>query len=125
VKMNLADIGVFCMSLRAATHVVQWGSSDVYKVGGKVFAIAGTGADGRLWVTFKASELSFEMLKSEPGMRPAPYLASRGFKWLQRVDDRTLDDDSLCDYIRLSHEMIMAGLSRKARLALQAQAKPE
>lgn len=125
MKLNLADIGAFCMSLGATTHVVQWGGSDVYKVGGKVFAIAGRGADGRLWVTFKASELSFEMLKSEPGMRPAPYLASRGFKWLQRVDDRTLDDDGLCDYIRLSHEMIMAGLSRKTRLALQALAKPE
>ena len=109
------------MSLSAATHVVQWGGSDVYKVGGKVFAIISADSDNQLRVTFKASEMSFEMLKSEPGMRPAPYLASRGFKWLQWFDDRTLDDQALRDYIRQSHEMVLAGLSRKKRLALQAQ----
>ncbi len=29
-------------SLPATPHVVQWGGSDVWKVGGKVFAIGGT-----------------------------------------------------------------------------------
>jgi len=113
------DIHEFCLSLLGATHVVQWGGSDVYKVGGKVFAICSTDSDNQLRVTFKASEMGFEMLKNEPGMRPAPYLASRGFKWLQRFDDRTLDDAGLCDYIRQSHAMVMAGLSKKKRLALQ------
>ena len=97
MEKHLAEIHTFCMSLCATTHVVQWGGSDVYKVGGKLFAIAGTGPGDGVWVTFKASEMSFEMLKSEPGMRPAPYLASRGFKWLQWFDDRTLDDQALCD----------------------------
>lgn len=114
-----ADINEFCMSLPAATHVVQWGGSDVYKVGGKVFAIAVRDSADRARVTFKASEMSFEMLKGEPGIRPAPYLASRGFKWLQRFDDRTLDDQALRDYVRQSHAMVLAALSKKKRLALQ------
>lgn len=114
------EIHQFCLSLPGATHVVQWGGSDVYKVGDKVFAIAGTDPDGPVWVTFKASETSFEMLKSEPGMRPAPYLASRGFKWLQRFNSRTLDDQALRDYVLQSHSMVLAGLSKKKRLALQA-----
>jgi len=113
------EIHEFCLSLLGVTHVVQWGGSDVYKVGGKVFAIISTDSDNLPRVTFKASEMSFEMLKNEPGMRPAPYLASRGFKWLQRFDDRTLDDAGLCDYVRQSHAMVMAGLSKKKRLALQ------
>lgn len=111
------------MSLCGATHVVQWGGSDVYKVGGKVFAIAVAGPDQDVRVTFKASETSFEMLKHEPGMRPAPYLASRGFTWLQWLDDRTLDVPALRDYLRQSHAMVMAGLSRKKRLALQLPAQ--
>jgi len=114
------EVHEFCLSLSGATHVVQWGGSDVYKVGGKLFAIAGTDSGNQVWVTFKASEMSFEMLKSEPGMRPAPYLASRGLKWLQRLDSQTLDNAALRDYIRQSHAMVMAGLSKKKRLALQA-----
>ena len=113
------------MSLPATTHVVQWGGSDVYKVGGKVFAIAVRDSGERVRVTFKASEMSFEMLKGEPGIRPAPYLASRGFKWLQRFDDRTLDDQALRDYVRRSHTMVLAGLSKKKRLALQTLEAPE
>jgi len=122
---SAAQIHEFCLALCGATHVVQWGGSDVYKVGGKVFAIAGTDSDNRVWVTFKASEMSFEMLKSEPGVRPAPYLASRGFKWLQRFDSQALDDQALQDYVRQSHAMVLAGLSRKKRLALQDPATPD
>jgi predicted DNA-binding protein (MmcQ/YjbR family) len=118
---GLCELHAFCMSLCGATHVVQWGGSDVYKVGGKVFAIAGIDSGNSMRVTFKASEMSFEMLKSEPGVRPAPYLASRGFKWLQRIDARTLDDQDLRDYLRQSHAMVLAGLSKKKQLALQDQ----
>ncbi|MEM5470437.1 MmcQ/YjbR family DNA-binding protein [Hoeflea sp. AS60] len=122
---DLTALHTFCMSLCGATHIVQWGGSDVYKVGGKVFAITRTDSADSARVTFKASEMSFEMLKTEPGVRPAPYLASRGFKWLQRLDDRTLDDQALCDYVRQSHALVLAGLSRKKRLALQGQTTQE
>lgn len=119
MNKSVTQIHEFCLALIGATHVVQWGGSDVYKVGGKVFAIAGKDSDGRVWATFKASEMSFEMLKGEPGMRPAPYLASRGFKWLQRFDSQTLDDQALRDYLRQSHALVLAGLSKKKRIALQ------
>jgi ATP-dependent Clp protease ATP-binding subunit ClpB len=99
--------------------VVQWGGSDVYKVGGKVFAIVTTDASGRIRVTFKASQTSFELLKEAPGVRPAPYLASRGLKWLQWLDETTLDREALRAYLRQSHAMAMDGLSRKQCMALQ------
>ncbi len=35
------------------------------------------------------------MLKDLPGLRPAPYLASRGLTWVQRTDGRTLGDAEL------------------------------
>ena len=41
--MTLEDYNGFCASLASVTHVVQWGGADVWKVGGKVFAIAGWG----------------------------------------------------------------------------------
>ncbi len=52
------------------------------KVGGKVFAI-GSWQDDEPSFTFKVSEISYEMLKEQPGLRPAPYLALRGMKWIQ------------------------------------------
>lgn len=114
-----SSLHCFCMSLCGATHVVQWGGSDVYKVGGKVFAIVTTDASGRIRITFKASQTSFELLKEAAGVRPAPYLASRGLKWLQWLDETTLDREALRAYLRQSHAMAMDGLSRKQRMALQ------
>ena len=62
--------------------------------------------------------MSFDLLKNEPGVRPAPYLASRGMTWLQRTDASIMDDEALKDYLRASHLLVCAGLTRKARLEL-------
>ena len=45
--MTLDDYNGFCASLPGTTHVVQWGGAHVWKVGGKVFAIAGWGEGAR------------------------------------------------------------------------------
>ncbi len=84
--MNRDEFNEFCSRLPATSHVIQWGGSEVWKVGGKVFAICG-GSDNRLpGITFKTSQGAYEMLREMPGLRPAPYLASRGLKWIQRYD---------------------------------------
>jgi predicted DNA-binding protein (MmcQ/YjbR family) len=106
----------FCASLPAATYVEQWGGAHVWKVGGKVFAIGGW--EEAPAFTFKVSKLAFEMMKSAPGLRPAPYLASRGLSWLQRIDDSSLSDADLRGYLRKSHELVSAGLTRLARQEL-------
>lgn len=113
--MTLDDYNAFCAGLPATTHVVQWGGAHVWKVGGKVFAIAGWSDDTPLAVTFKVSEMAFDILSEEPGCRPAPYLASRGMKWIQRFGDASMDDAALMAYLRESHRMIAAALPRKAK----------
>ncbi|MFN3209054.1 MAG: MmcQ/YjbR family DNA-binding protein [Roseovarius sp.] len=107
----------FCAALPATSHVVQWGNADVWKVGGKVFAIAGWN-DGHDAYTFKASDIAFDVLRDQPGIRPAPYLASRGMKWLQVHADPGLSDDSLRDHIKASYDMVVAGLTKKKRAEL-------
>ncbi|WP_420558860.1 MmcQ/YjbR family DNA-binding protein [Roseovarius sp.] len=107
----------FCGALPATSHVVQWGNADVWKVGGKVFAIAGWN-EGRDAYTFKASDIAFDVLRDQPGIRPAPYLASRGMKWLQVHADPGLSDDSLKDHIKASYDMVVAGLTKKKRAEL-------
>jgi len=115
--MTYEEFNAFCRALPATAHVVQWGGADVWKVGGKVFAIGGWDGDEPSFV-FKVSDLSYEILKEQPGLRPAPYLASRGLKWIQHYAKPGLSDGNLRDYIRQSHAIVAQGLSKKKRLEL-------
>ena len=109
--MTYDKFNAFCRSLPATTYVVQWGGSHVWKVGGKVFAIGGWQDDAPSF-TFKVSDISYEMLKGQPGLRPAPYLASRGMIWLQRTGAQTIGDEALCDYLRESHRLAALNLPK-------------
>ncbi len=117
--MDQKSYNAFCSTLPATSHVVQWGDADVWKVGGKVFAIAGwnTGSD-QFAVTFKVTPLSYDILKEQPGLRPAPYLASRGMKWIQHYAMPGLSDEDLKAYITESHKLVAAGLSKKKQREL-------
>lgn len=115
--MTRDDFNRFCGSLPHAFHVVQWGGSDVWKVGGKVFAIGSMPGAG-LHVSFKCSRMSFDMLKDAPGFRPAPYLASRGMIWLQRMSDESIPDADFALYLKESHRLVSLGLTRKLRIEL-------
>jgi predicted DNA-binding protein (MmcQ/YjbR family) len=116
--MTREDYDVFCAGLPHATHVVQWGDASVWKIGGKVFAIGGWSDADAFGVTFKCSDTSFAVLRELPGLRPAPYLASRGLTWIQRTDDRTLSDDELARYLEQSYALVGADLPRKMRREL-------
>lgn len=123
--MHLEAYNSFCKSLPHTTYVVQWGGAHVWKIGGKVFGIggwtdgAGAGREpGQLSVTFKVSPLAFDILKEQPGLRPAPYLASRGMKWIQRTADDTMSDADLCEYLAESYRLVGAGLSKKRQREL-------
>ncbi|MDR3440492.1 MmcQ/YjbR family DNA-binding protein [Telmatospirillum sp.] len=115
--MTYEELNTFCRGLPATTYVVQWGGSHVWKVGGKVFVIGGWQGDVAAF-TFKVSPVSYEILKAQPGLRPAPYLASRGMKWIQHFAMPGLNDDELRDYIRQSHVIVSHGLSKKKRIEL-------
>lgn len=115
--MTYDEFNTFCSALPATSHVVQWGGAHVWKVGGKVFAIGGF-ADGSAAFTFKTSDTSYEVLKDEPGLRPAPYLASRGLKWIQHYAPPGLPDDALKDYLCESHRIVSLGLPRKRQREL-------
>ena len=119
--MTLDGYNRFCGSLPHAFHVVQWSDAHVWKVGGmkgKVFAIASRWDGPSLDITFKVSALSFDLLKDQPGLRPAPYLASRGLLWLQRRSSETLDDAALKDYLRESHRQAALNLPKRLQREL-------
>ena len=116
--MTLDDYNSLCASLPQTTHVVQWGGAHVWKVGGKVLAIGGWNDGEQLFVTFKCSEMAYDILKDQPGCRPAPYLASRGMKWIQRQTSQSMDDDALKDYLGESHRLVVLKLTKQTRKEL-------
>lgn len=120
--LSLDDYNDFCGSLPAAAHVVQWGGAYVWKVGGadgKVFAIAGWAKDSDiLGVTFKVSDIAYEILKEQQGCRPAPYLASRGMKWIQAYAEPGLSGEELKSYLVTSHKLASQNLTKKRQKEL-------
>ncbi len=120
--MTLDEFNAFCASLPHSTHVIQWGGAHVWKVGGpkgKVFAIAGWNEGESLALTFKCSPMSFDLLKSEVGLRPAPYLASRGMSWLQRTSDESMEDSALKDYLAESYRLASLNLPKSVQKRLK------
>jgi len=101
-----------CRALPAVTHVVQWGDSDVYKVGGKVFAIRGLGGA----VSFKVSEIAYEVMIEAGIARPAPYLARA--KWVAVDDLAAVDADEMAGWLANAHSLIAAKLTRAQRGSL-------
>ena len=120
--MHKDAFDAFCASLPATFHVVQWGGATVWKVGtgeqSKVFAIAGWGDGSHPAYTFKVSPIAYEMLREEPGLRPAPYLASRGMKWIQQHGAPGLGEQDLKAYLAESHRLASLNLTRKLQRSL-------
>jgi predicted DNA-binding protein (MmcQ/YjbR family) len=119
--MNLEHFNAYCGSLAHTAHVVQWGGVHVWKVGGpkgKMFALAFPELQKQLAVTFKVSPMSYDILKEQPGLRPAPYLASRGMTWIQRVSSESMDDDALQDYLAESRRLCALSLPKAVQQKL-------
>ncbi len=114
--MTLKEYNAYCATLPSTFHVVQWGDADVWKVGTeakfKVFAVGGLGAKAGPAVSFKVSEIGWEVLRDATGCRPAPYLASRGMKWIQADLKGGLKAKELKQYLEQSHALVAAGLPK-------------
>ena len=122
--MTYDEFNQFCASLTATSYVVQWGNSHVWKVGGKVFAIGGWGKADQPAFTFKTSELNYHYLADKPGYKPAPYLASRGMKWIQQYDAPASEDEELRYYLLESYRLVSLGLTKKKQKELGLNQDP-
>lgn len=109
--MTREQIEAVAMGLPATTKIVQWGGSDVYKVGGKVFAICGL----RGGLSFKVSEIGFVALTEGGPARQAPYLHKGS--WVI-VDLDAADDADIADWLTTAHTLIAAKLTKAAKREL-------
>lgn len=115
--MTREEFDRFCQTLKATTHVVQWHVTSVWKVGGKIFALAPLCQDDEAQsFCFKCSDLSYDILTQHPGIIPSPYLARA--KWIQVLGPDAMTDDDLKDYLKTAHEIVADKLTRKMKKEL-------
>ncbi len=111
------DFNAFCANLPATTNVIQWGNASVWKVGGKIFALCSVwGAEPHEKISFKCSDLSYQILCELDGIIPAPYLARA--KWVQLQAPDALTDADTKSYLAEAHSIIKAKLTKKLRAEL-------
>ncbi|MEX3008706.1 MmcQ/YjbR family DNA-binding protein [Hoeflea sp. TYP-13] len=115
--MDRSGFDKYCGSLRATTHVVQWGGASVWKVGGKIFAICSQWGEGpHQRISFKCTDLAYTILCELDGIVPAPYLARA--KWVQIESPEAMSDDDLRSYIGAAHIIVAGKLTRALRKEL-------
>ena len=91
---------------------VLWEVDQVYKVGGRMFAVLAPGGS----FSFKAGDVAFEMLVETGVARPAPYMARA--RWVYFDDPGALPDADLERYLSAAHALIAARLPRKRQREL-------
>jgi len=111
--MTLDRVRAICMKLPHATEHIQWNSL-VFKICGKIFAIARLEGEGTA-LSFKCSPEEFSLLTENEGIVQAPYLA-RG-RWASLVEFDILSAAELARRLRDSYDLVVAGLPKKVRAA--------
>src|SRR6202035_4876480 len=108
--MNIDQLRKLCLSFPGATEQIQWGDDLLFKVGGKMFAVARL-EPAKIWISLKASTENFAELTQRPCCLPAPYLARAKLIALESQD--ALHDAETAHLLRESYELVLAKLTRK------------
>ena len=104
-----------CLSFPHATENVQWVSNLVFKVGGKMFAVASL-EPGEHAFSFKCTPDKYAELVERPGIVPAPYLARAN--WVAFERDNALPRTETKLLLRVSYDLVFTKLPRKIRAGL-------
>jgi len=113
--MGIDWLREFCLSLPHTTEQIQWKDDLVFKVGGKMYAVAAF-EPGALWVSLKCSDEDFAELTERPGVVPAPYLARA--HWIAIESETTLARAEMAQLLSRAHALVLAKLPKKTRASL-------
>ena len=111
--MSAEAVRRICLGLPAVTEKLQWGEHLVFKVGGKMFALANLDGEGNP-LSFKCSVEEFAELTEMEGIIPAPYFARAHWVALESWD--ALPSKELRCRLRRAYELV------RDRLPLKVQA---
>lgn len=113
--MNIEQLRKLCLSFPSVTEQIQWDDALLFKVAGKMFAVASL-EPARVWLSLKVTPENFAELTERPGIIPAPYLARA--KWIALESHDALSSAELSLLLRASYDLVVAKLPRKTRESL-------
>ncbi len=113
--MSIEWLQKFCLALPHTTQQVQWDDALVFKVGGKMYAVARL-EPGDHWLSLKCSDEEFVELIERPGIVPAPYLARA--RWIALESEETMSRAELGQLLKRGHALIFSKLPKKTKVAL-------
>ena len=114
--MTLEKLRKHCLAYPGATEQIQWGADLVFKIGGKMFAVAAVEPDASHRLAFKCSDGRFAELIEQEGIVPAPYMARAKWVALQTFD--ALPDREIQSCISDSYDLVFAKLTKKAQASI-------
>ncbi|MBI1786591.1 MAG: MmcQ/YjbR family DNA-binding protein [Acidobacteria bacterium] len=120
--MDIDWIRRYCQSLPKTTETVQWGSDLVFKVGGKMYAVAAL-EPGDHWLSFKCTPEGFAELVERPGIIPAPYLARA--HWVALEAAEPLPRVEIKRLVRQAYDLVVGKLPKKAQKEILSQRRQE
>ena len=113
--MNIEWMRQHCLSFPHATESVQWVKDLVFKIGGKMFAVASLEPGDHVF-SFKCTPEKYAKLIERPGIVPAPYMARAQWVAFERED--ALPRIETKELLRQSYDLVFAKLTRKAQAEL-------
>ena len=116
--MSIDWLRELCLSLPHTTEQVQWEDDLVFKVAGKMYAVAML-EPGTHWLSLKCSDEEFVELVERPGITPAPYLARA--HWIALESENTLPRAELQRLLTRGHALVFSKLPKKTQVALAAR----
>lgn len=114
--MEIESLRQFCLSLPHVTEGVQWDHDLLFRVGGKMFAVASLDV-APTRVSFKCTPEKFAELTGQEEITPAAYMARNHWVTLHRLD--ALEAQETESLIRESYRMVWAKLTKKLRAELE------
>ena len=121
--MDIDWLRKICLAFHGVTEQIQWGNDLLFKVGGKMFAIAPL-EPAPVCLSFKCSDESFAELTERPKIIPAPYLARA--KWVGLESPDAMTRGELSELLRTSYELVFAKLAKRAQEELKsADSRPK
>ena len=113
--MNTEWVRGVCMKLAHTTEEVLWGGDLVFKIGGKMYAVAAL-EPGKVCLSLKCSPENFAELVERESIIPAPYLARH--HWVALQNENAVPSAELKRLLIEAYGLVLAKLPKKARAAI-------
>ena len=114
--MTFDELRAYCLSRKGAFEDFPFGDNPVFKVGGKMFALLARDEPARIWLKCDPT-LAIMLRDTYPAVTTAPYMDKR--HWNQVIVDGSIADDEIIEMIDESYALVVKGLTRSAREALE------